>query len=114
MEFPSTADFLGAFGIEPAEQDSSMAYCRYVKQSDDGLYELDISFSAVAESFQVVMRCGSKEMIRISSENVRKIELHRDQSSSGIRVFFKFRDAASEAVVLIEPDLHCHWWALRD
>ena len=114
MEFPGTADFLEAFGIEPVEQDPSMAYCRYVKQSGDGLQELDVSFSAVAESFQVVLRCGNKETIRISSENVRKIEIHRDQLSSGVRVFFKVRDGVSAAVVLIEPDLHCHWWTLKD
>lgn len=55
MDFPSTVDFLAAFGIEPVEEDPCMAYCRYVKQSKDRLHELDISFSAVAESFQVVL-----------------------------------------------------------
>jgi hypothetical protein len=31
MKFPSTGEFLEAFGIEPIEEDPSMAYCRYVK-----------------------------------------------------------------------------------
>jgi len=113
MEFPSVADFLEVFGIEPVEEDPSMAYCRYVKQSNDGEQELDISFSAVAESFQVVLRCGSKEVMSVSSERVRLIELRHDHSSSGVHVVFDVRDGASEAVVTLEPDLHCHWWALR-
>ncbi|WP_200157352.1 hypothetical protein [Allochromatium vinosum] len=113
MEFPSTADFLEAFGIEPVEEDPGMAYCRYVKQSGDGLQELDISFSAVAKSFQVVLRCGGRELVSVSSEKVRLIKLRRDHSGSGIHVVFDVRDGTSEAVVTLEPDLRCHWWTLR-
>ena len=113
MEFPSTTDFLEAFGIEPVEEDPGMAYCRYVKQSSDGLQELDISFSAVAESLQVVMRCGGRELVTVSSEMVRLIELRRDHSGSRVHVVFDVRDGASEVVVTLEPDLHCHWWTLR-
>jgi hypothetical protein len=57
MEFPDTFEFLEEFGIKPLEEYPSMAYLRYVKQSKDGGHELDISFSAVVKSFQVVMRC---------------------------------------------------------
>lgn len=113
MEFPSKFDFLETFGIEPVEEDPSMAYCRYVKQSSDGLQDLDISFSAVAASFQVVLRCGGKELVTVSSEKVRLVELRRDQSGSGIHVVFDIREGTSEAVVTLEPDLHCHWWTLR-
>lgn len=113
MEFPSTTDFLEAFGIEPVEEDPSMAYCRYVKRSSDGLQELDISFSAVAESFQVVLRCGGNELVTVSSEKVRLVELRHDQSGSGVHVVFDVHDGTSEAVVTLEPDLHCRWWTLR-
>jgi len=70
MEFPSTFDFLETFGIEPIEEDPSMAYCRYVKRSSDGRLELDMSFSAVADSFQVVLRCDGKKVMAVSSERV--------------------------------------------
>ena len=113
MEFPSTVDFLETFGIEPIEEDPSMAYYRYVKQSNDGRQELDISFSAVSESFQVVLRCGGKEAMTVSSEKVRLVELRRDHSGSGVHVVFDVRDGTSEAAVTLEPDLHCHWWTLR-
>ena len=113
MDFPSPADFLEAFGIEPVEEDPSMAYCRYVKQSIDGHQELDVSFSEVAASFQVVLRCGGKEVVTVSSEKVRLVELRRDQSGSGIHVVFDVHDGTSEAVLTLEPDLHCHWWTLR-
>lgn len=113
MEFPSTSDFLDAFGIEPVEEDPSMAFCRYVKQSSDGFQELDFSFSAVAESFQVALRCSGKELAKISSEKVKLIELRRDHAGSGVHVVFDVRDGTSEAIVTLEPDLHCHWWTLR-
>lgn len=44
-----------------------MGYCRYVKRSIHGLQALDISFSAVAGWFQVVLRCGGKEVMTVSS-----------------------------------------------
>jgi hypothetical protein len=113
MEFPSKLDFLEAFGIEPAEEDPNMAYCRYVKRSQDGLHEMDISFSAVEESFQVSLRCGGKELMTVSSEQVRLIELRHDKSGDGIHVVFNIQGGMAEAVVIFEPDLHCHWWSLR-
>lgn len=113
MEFPSTADFLEAFGIEPIEEDPSMAYCRYLKESPGGLQEMDVSFSAVSESFQVVLRFSGKEVVKVSSEKVRFVKLWHDQSGSGIHVMFDVGDGVSEAVITLEPDLHCHWWTLR-
>jgi hypothetical protein len=113
MEFPSTVDFLEAFGIEPVEEDPSMAYCRYVKHSTDGLQALEISFSGVAGSFEVVLRHDNNELAKISSETVRLIELRREKSSAGIHVVFDLHGATSEAVVTLEPDLHFHWWTLR-
>lgn len=113
MDFPSTTDFLETFGIEPVEEDPSMAYCRYLKRSSDGLSELDISFSAVAESFQVVLRCGGQELMTVSSEKVRLVELRHDGNSSAVHVVFDVVDATSEAVITLEPNLHCHWWTLQ-
>lgn len=112
MNFPNTIEFLEAFGLEPIEEDPNMAYCRYVKQSIDGI-ELDISFSAVTESFQVVLRFRDKELVTVSSERVRFIEIMNDHFGSGIRVVFDVQGGTSEAVVRIEPDLHCYWWTLR-
>ena len=54
MEFPSTSDFLEEFGIEPVEVDPTLALCRYTKKSKNSELEVDISFSAVMRSFQVV------------------------------------------------------------
>lgn len=103
-----------AFGLEPIDEDESMAYCRYVKRSDDGTRELDFSFSAVTDSFQVGFRCGGMEVMLVSSEKVRLIELRNDRSGTGVRVVFDFQGATSEAVVTLEPELHCYWWTLRN
>jgi len=113
MQFPDSTEFLEMFGIEPTEEDPGTAYCRYVKPSVDGLYELDISFSAVAESFQAVLRLRDKELVTVSSEKARLIELWRNDSGSGVRVIFDVHGGTSEAVLTLEPDLHCHWWTLR-
>ncbi len=113
MKFPSTSDFLEAFGLEPIEEDSSMAYCRYVKESDDGSQEFDFSFSGVAESFQLILRCNGNELITISSENVRLVEIRSDKADACIHVVFDVNHGTSEATLTMEPRLHCHWWTLR-
>lgn len=113
MKFPSTDDFLQAFGIEPIEEDSSLAYCRYAKQSPDGELEIDISFSAVSESFQVVLRHNGCDVVTVSSEKARLVEIFSDESGSGIRAIFNLGDVMSEAVVTFEPKLTCRWWTLR-
>lgn len=113
MNFPNTDDFLEAFGIEPVEEDPSMAYCRYVKTALDGGLEVDISFSAVTESFQVVLRCGGHEVATVSSESVKAIELRHDGSGSGVHVVFNIHGMTSEALVTLEPELSCRWWTLR-
>ena len=114
MKFPSELDFLESFGIEPVEVDASMAYCRYVKASDDGAGELDFSFSAVSESFQVVLRCAGHEMASVSSENASLIEIRATQRGTGIHVVFDAHGGKSEAEVTLEPSLHCSWWYVRD
>ena len=113
MKFPSADEFLEIFGLEPIEEDPSMAYCRYIKKSVDGNQEMDFSFSAVSESFQVILRCGGKEMITISSEGVRFIEIRNDQSDACVHVVFDAGSGTSEATLIMEPELHCHWWVLR-
>ena len=114
MKFPSTDDFLQAFGIEPVVVDPGTAYCQYVKTASDGAAELEISFSAVSESFQTVLRCRGKELVRVCSEKVKCIELRQDASGSGIHVVFDIKGVTSEALISMEPDLGCHWWTIRD
>jgi hypothetical protein len=112
MEFPSAFEFLEMFGIEPTEE--SPEGCRYVKQSSDGQRELDISFSSVADFFQIILKCAGKDVMTISSEKVRLVELRRDESGSGIHVVFDIRDVVSEAEIMLEPDLRCNWWTLQN
>lgn len=114
MEFPSTNDFLEEFGIEPIEVDPSLALCRYIKKSKTSELEVDVSFSAVMESFQVVLRLATHELAIISSENVKSIELVRDSSGAGVRVVFDICESISEARVIFEPEVSCRWWTLRN
>lgn len=113
MNFPTRDDFLDVFGIEPTEEDPSMAYCRYVKVSSSGELEIDISFSVVSESFQIVLRYKGNEVAMISSEKVAFMEIKSNGSDSSIRVVFDIRGVTSEAVVKFEPELNFHWWTLR-
>lgn len=114
MKFPSELDFLEFFGMEPVEVDPSMAYCRYVKTSNDGRSELEFSFSAVSESFQVVLRCAGQEMVCITSESVSLMEIRTHRRGKGVHVVFDAHGGKSEAEVTFEPNLHCSWWYLRD
>lgn len=75
--------------------------------------EIDLSFSAAMNSFQVVLNLAGRELAVISSENVKIIELLRDGSEAGVRVVFDICDPISEARILFEPDLSCRWWTLR-
>ncbi|MBA1243845.1 hypothetical protein [Pseudomonas japonica] len=114
MKFPSTSDFLIEFGIEPIEVDPSLALCRYIKRSKISELEIDVSFSAVMRSFQVVLRLSMQELAIISSENVKAIELVRDDSGAGIHVVFEIGGVISEARVIFEPEVSCRWWTLRN
>ncbi|HEF4760088.1 TPA: hypothetical protein SAN82_002519 [Pseudomonas putida] len=113
MEFPSENDFLEEFGIEPIEVDPSLALCRYNVKSSNSDLELDFSFSAVMESFQVVLKIARQELAVISSESVRSIDVVRESSGAGVRVVFDICDSISEARIIFEPDLNCRWWTLR-
>jgi hypothetical protein len=112
--FPSTDDFLQAFGLEPIESDRDSAYCRYVKPSSDGNTEIDFSFNAAARSFQAVLRCGGNEIAAICSEKVKFIEIRHDKTMSGLHVVFDIDGVLSEALIALEPTLHCKWWLLSD
>jgi len=114
MEFPSTSDFLEEFGIEPVEIDPTLALCRYTKKSKNSELEVDVSFSAVMRSFQVVLRLSMQELAVVSSENVKSIELVRDSSGAGVHVVFDFFESISEARVIFEPEISCRWWTLRN
>jgi len=113
MEFPSPADFLEIFGLAPLEEDANTAYCRYVKRSADGRTEMDLSFSAVATSFQVVVRCDGHELVTISSEKTRFIKLRSDSAGACVRAVFDLHGVQSEALVTLAPELQCRWWTLR-
>ncbi|NWA29217.1 hypothetical protein HX866_30465 [Pseudomonas gingeri] len=114
MKFPSVNDFLEEFGIEPVEVDPNLALCRYVQKSQSGGLEIDVSFSAVMESFQVVLRLANQEVANISSENVKFIELVRDSAGAGVRVIFDICETKSEARITFEPEISCRWWILRN
>ncbi|MEB2873017.1 MULTISPECIES: hypothetical protein [Pseudomonas] len=113
MEFPSANDFLEEFGMEPTEIDPNLALCRYTKKSQKGEFEVDISFSAVMQSFQVILRDSTQDIAVISSESVRSIELFRDVTGAGVRVVFEVCKSVSEARVMFEPEVSCRWWTLR-
>jgi hypothetical protein len=114
MELPSKLDFLMEFGLDPVEEDPSMALYRYVKQSDDGLQELAVSFGGVCRSFQVILRCGGNELMSMTSESVEHIKIRRDKSGAGsLHVLFDLQGTISEALVTLEPELRCDWWILR-
>ena len=114
MEFPSTNDFLMEFGIEPIEIDPSLSLCRYITKSHSSELEVDFSFSAVMGSFQVVLRLAEQELAIISSESVKIIELFRDDAGAGVHVIFDVCNSTSEAWVMLEPDVSCRWWTLRN
>lgn len=113
MNFPSELDFLESFGIEPISVDPSTAFCRYTKKSPDGCSEVDFSFSAVAESFQVAFRCSGEEVACLSAEGVSLIEFDKTPKGSGVRVKFDVNGLRSEAEITLEPIVHCSWWSIR-
>ncbi|HEY1026491.1 MAG TPA: hypothetical protein VGE28_02580 [Pseudomonas sp.] len=114
MKFPSVNDFLMEFGIEPVELDPSLSLCRYIVKSRSSELEVDFSFSDVMGSFQVVLRLAEQELAIISSESVKFIELFRNDEGAGVHVFFDIYDSISEAWVMLEPDVSCRWWTLRN
>lgn len=114
MEFPSINDFLEEFGIEPVEVDPSLGLCRYTRNSKISGLEIDVSFSSVMKSFQVVLRLSIQELAVVSSENVKSIKLVRDNSGAGIHVVFEICEALSEARVMLEPEVSFRWWTLRN
>ncbi|MDD2034206.1 hypothetical protein T3A99_01340 [Pseudomonas sp. N-137] len=114
MEFPSEYDFLEKFGMEPVEVDPGLALCRYIKKSESNQLEVDVSFSAVMRSFQIVLRISEHELVNVSSENVRSIKLVRDGSEAGMHVLFDVGDTVSEAKIILEPEISCRWWILQN
>lgn len=112
MQFPSTNDFLEEFGLEPVEVDPNLAMCRYVKRSCSSGLELDVSFSGVMNSFEVILRLSMQELAVVSSENVKFIEFLRGSSGVGLHVVFESRDTISEARVIFDPEVSVKWWTL--
>lgn len=114
MDFPSANDFLEEFGIEPVEVDPSLSLCRYTVKSHSSGLEVDFSFSAVMGAFQIVLRLAEQEFAIISSESVKFIEIVRDGEGAGVHVVFDICNSTSEAWVMLEPDVSCRWWTLRN
>ncbi|WNW12254.1 hypothetical protein RRX38_14240 [Pseudomonas sp. DTU_2021_1001937_2_SI_NGA_ILE_001] len=91
-----------------------MALYRYKNKSDNSELEIDVSFSAVMKPFQILLRLATQELVVTSSENVKSIELVRDNAGAGLYVAFEIRDSISEARVIFEPEVSCRWWTLRN
>lgn len=113
MKFPDKDEFLQLFGIQPIEEDPSVALCRYRLHSKSNNLELDLSFSAIQESFQVLLYLGEQQVVNFVSERTTQIELYRDSRESGLRVHFDVAGAAAEAIVTLEPEIKCRWWLIR-
>jgi hypothetical protein len=89
MKYPDPLDFLNVFGLEPSEVEPSMAYFKYFKCSQDDLHRLTFSFSAVEESFQVSLEFKGVEVISISSEMVKLIEIIDCDSEPCVKIVFE-------------------------
>ena len=113
MVFPDKDQFLQAFGIEPMEEDPSLALCRYKVRSDERDLELLITFSAVQKTFELLLYCSGHEVINLVSERTTKIELYRDSSGDGVRACFDIDGAQAEAIVTLAPEIKCRWWLIR-
>lgn len=114
LNFPSSYDFLEKFGIEPVEEDESINLFRYIKSSQSGEVEIDISFSEIMKSFQITLRISGREISTVSSESVRSIKFFSDNSGDGLHVIFDINKAVSEVRVVFEPDISFRWWTLSN
>ena len=114
LKFPKPVDFLEELGIDPVEVDPSLMLSRYVKKSKNGEFEIDVSFSAAMESFQVVMRKDTHELAMVSSEGGRSIKLVSEGLEVRLDVIFDIFGAMGEAKVILEPDVSFQWWLIRN
>lgn len=114
MNFPSKFEFLEEFGLEPIDEDPSLAYCRYEKSLPNEKAKIDFSFSAVSNSFQVSLFFDEKEFFTISSENVQEIKIRSENSKKEISVLFDISGMNSQALITLEPDIKCQWWSIRN
>lgn len=113
MLYPSSYDFLEAFGLVPVEVDLSIGLYRYIQQANNTALEIDISFSVMMKSFQIVLRLSGQEISMISSEGVESIKIVKDNLGEGLHVVFEVCDITSEARVTLEPYVNLQWWILR-
>ena len=115
MDIPTTNDFLLEFGIEPVEVDPTLGLSRYIFTSlSDGL-QLDISFSLIMRSFQVILKDkNGKNLVVVSSEKLLSIRLIREGLLAKINVVFDLKGLNSELCVTVEPELSFHWWLIEN
>lgn len=114
MRFPNKDEVFQEFGIEPIEEDPSLALCRYKFHSREFNLDLLVTFSAVQESFEVIVFCLGQEIINIVSERTEKVELYRDSTGRGLRASFEISGMQAEAVVILEPKVSCRWWLIKN
>lgn len=114
MEFPDEFVLLEEFGLEQVDIDPNMAYVCYRKSDADSALEMDLSFSEVDKSFQIVMRCMGRELAVVSSERLSSIWIERDEAGSKLRIKFDISGVAAEAMVRTEPSIYYHWWTIED
>jgi len=113
MKTPCVEDFMECFGMTPVEEDPEMAYFLYTRKSNDGKLEIDFSFGEITNSFHILLRCCGREVGKIYSEKMQKIEIRKGKYRSGINVVFEISGCASEVDIIFEPDLYCHWRILQ-
>ncbi|CAI8693773.1 hypothetical protein BTK96_004280 [Burkholderia pyrrocinia] len=113
MNFPTKEQFFESFGLEPVQEDPTLALCRYRVRSQHCDVQIDVSFSGVAESFEVRLECCGREVVVLVSERAELIELYREREGNGIRAVFMLQGVTSEAIVILEPEISCRWSVLR-
>lgn len=113
MKIPSELDFLAALGIEPIDSDPVEGTYSYLIQTPDGERELDISFSALMDFFQLRYRVKGEEVIYLSSERAQSIELFHERNRTTLKVIFEIEGVDAEAIISLAPQLHCHWTVLK-
>ncbi|MNY17412.1 hypothetical protein D3C86_1507300 [compost metagenome] len=112
MRFPAPDDFLEEFGICPDCVNESDGFFQYSGKSRSGMLRVTMSFSGVADSFQVCMSIFGEDALVVSSERVRAISIFREASQAGVKVEFDYLGLSAEAKVVLEPEPKVNWWVL--
>lgn len=112
MKFPSDEEFIDCLGLHPVETDADMAYAKFSTMDSEGVIA-DFSYSAVSQSFQVVISCVGREVALLSSECVESIDVFESAGESGVRVACKIGGIDTEISLTTSPRIRCKWWLLK-